>query len=218
MDPQFWRERWQSQDIGFHQPEYHALLLKYWQRLGLEQDALVLVPLCGKSLDMVWLAHRGHRVIGVELSELAVDTFFAERGLTPATRTEAGFVVKSAGPYELWCGDIFALPSEAVAEAAGVYDRAALVALPDDLKQRYATKLKAVLPKAAPILLVALDYDQSQMSGPPFATPSQQVHELFADTYACEELECRQGIDTHPHFRQRGLSSLEESAFLLRRP
>jgi thiopurine S-methyltransferase len=75
-----------------------------------------------------------------------------------------------------------------------------------------------VLPPQAPILLVALDYDQSQMPGPPFATSRQQVHELFADTYACEELECRQVIDTHPHFRQRGLSSLEESAFLLRRP
>ncbi len=89
MDPAFWQERWKNQDIGFHQPEFHALLQKYWSRLDLRPGSPVFVPLCGKSLDMVWLAQQGHRVIGAELSELAIDDFFAERGLDPTARTAA---------------------------------------------------------------------------------------------------------------------------------
>ena len=130
MDPSFWHDRWENQDIGFHQADIHALLPAYWPRLELASDAPVFVPLCGKSLDMVWLAQQGHRVIGAELSQRAIDDFFAERGLAPTTRASGSFTVKSAGPYELWCGDFFDLPREAVAGVAGVYDRAALIALP----------------------------------------------------------------------------------------
>ncbi len=217
MDPTFWQERWKNQDIGFHQPDFHALLQKHWPRLELRPGSPVFVPLCGKSLDMVWLAQQGHRVIGAELSELAIDDFFAERGVAPTTKTAGGFTVKSAGAYELWCGDIFDLPPEAAADVAAVYDRAALIALPRPLRQRYAEKLKALLPSQAPILLVTLEYEQAQMSGPPFSVPRREVHELFADTYHCAELECRQVIEGHPHFKQRGLMALEECAFLLQR-
>jgi thiopurine S-methyltransferase len=214
MDPAFWQERWKNKDIGFHQPEFHALLQKYWSRLGLGAGSRIFVPLCGKSLDMVWLAEQGHHVIGTELSELAVDEFFAERGFVPATRTVGGFSVKSAGAYELWCGDIFDLPPEAVADASGVYDRAALIALPQSLREPYAAKLSALLP-AQPILLITLEYDQTQMSGPPFSVPRSEVRALFADTYRCAELECRQVIESHQHFKRRGLTALEECAFLL---
>lgn len=217
MDPAFWRERWQNQEIGFHQPDFHELLQKHWPGLEIPADSPVFVPLCGKSLDMVWLAQQGHRVIGAELSELAIDSFFFERGLTPAMRTFGNFTVKSAGPYELWCGDIFEMPREAVGDVAGVYDRAALIALPPALQGRYAAKLKEIVPTPAPILLVTLDYDQSQMSGPPFATPRRQVHDLFAGAYTCTELASRQVLEGHPHFKQRGLTALEECAFLLRR-
>lgn len=217
MDPPFWRARWQSNDIGFHQPHVHELLQEHWPGLKLAPGSTVFVPLCGKSLDMVWLAHQGHRVIGAELSELAIDDFFAERGLSPTTTTTGDFVVKSADAYEIWRGDIFELPSEATAGVAGVYDRAALIALPPSLRQRYAEKLTALLPSPAPILLITLDYEQAQMSGPPFAVPRQEVQELFAGGYRCAELECRQVLDSHPHFKQRGVTALEESAYLLRR-
>jgi thiopurine S-methyltransferase len=214
MDPSFWHARWQANDIGFHQPEYHALLQTYWPRLALPAGSAVFVPLCGKSLDMVWLAERGHRVIGAELSELAIDAFFAERALQPEVREVGSFKVKSAGPYEMWCGDIFDLPAEAVEKAAAVYDRAALIALPAELQSRYARTLKALLP-TAPVLLITLDYDQSQMQGPPFSTPGRQVLDLFAGGYECAELECRDVLAGHPHFVQRGLSALSESAWLL---
>ncbi|HEY7670106.1 MAG TPA: thiopurine S-methyltransferase [Hyphomicrobium sp.] len=217
MDTTFWRERWRNQDIGFHQPMIHALLEKHWPRVGLNRGSAVFVPLCGKSLDMVWLAEQGHMVVGAELSEIAIDSFFAERGLEPAVRAVGSFLVKTAGPYELWCGDIFDLPHDAVAGIAGVYDRAALVAFPADLQQRYCEKLKELLPAAAPILLITLDYDSERMTGPPFAVPRRQVDRLFADSYAISELECRDALDASPHLRQRGLTALREYAYLLRR-
>jgi len=216
-DPDFWRERWQKKEIGFHQPVIHDLLQKHWPPLELAASSQVFVPLCGKSLDMVWLAETGQRVIGAELSEIAIDEFFAERELEPAVREAGNFVVKSAGAYELWCGDIFELPPETVADVAGVYDRAALVAFPADLQQRYAAKLKELLPAAAPILLVTLDYDSERMTGPPFAVPRTQVDRLFADSHAITELERRDALALNPRFRQRGLAALDEYAYVLRK-
>jgi len=215
MEPEFWHQRWKSQEIAFHQACVHDLLQAHWGRLGCPRGSDVFVPLCGKSLDMAWLASEGHRVIGAELSEIAVDEFFAERGLEPSARTAGPFVVKSAGPYELWCGDIFALPREAVANVAGVYDRAALIAFPPAMQPRYADTLKSLLPAATPLLLITLDYDQARMQGPPFATPREQVRDLFADRYAIEEIAHRSALEHHQRFKERGLTALEESAFAL---
>ncbi len=214
MDPTFWHERWQNKDIGFHQSDIHALLQKHWSRLAIAKGSSIFVPLCGKSLDMVWLAEQGYRVVGAELSPLAIDEFFAEREMQPAVREVGSFTVKSAGPYELWCGDIFELPLDAVAGIAGVYDRAALVALPAELQAPYAAKLFQLLP-AAPILLITLDYDAARMTGPPFAVSRAQVDRLFAGNYAITEVECRPALDLNPRFRQRGLTSLDEFAYLL---
>ncbi len=216
MEPTFWHDRWQNRDIGFHLDAAHDLLQKYWARAEAPHGSDVFVPLCGKSLDMVWLASQGHQVIGAELSEIAVDDFFAERGLTPEIRTTGSFVVKSAGAYEIWCGDIFDLPHEAIANVAGVYDRASLVAFPAPMQEQYATKLKELVPAGVPMLLITLDYDQSEMSGPPFATPHGQVDHLFGDRYDMRELERRQALDTHPHFVKRGLTGLQESAYVFR--
>lgn len=216
MDPAFWLERWQKQEIGFHQPFVHDLLQRFWPRLALARAATVFVPLCGKSLDMLWLAEQGHRVIGAELSALAIDEYFAERGFEPDCGTVGDFTVKSAGAYELWCGDFFELPREAVEDVAGVYDRASLIALPQDMQQRYAETLKRLLPASAPVLLVTLDYDQSLMQGPPFAAPRDQVRRLFAERYMITELASRSALERNPRFKQRGLTALEETVYLLR--
>jgi len=175
----------------------------------------VFVPLCGKSLDMQWLAERGHAVVGAELSEQAVDEFFAERDLVPNVRREGGFIVKTSGPYEIWVGDFFALPPSAVAGVAGIYDRAALVALPADMQRRYADKLKALLP-TAPILLITIDYDQREMDGPPFATSPKMIDDLFLDRYERVDLVSKDVLAGHPRFQQRGLTALTGAVFLLR--
>jgi thiopurine S-methyltransferase len=213
MEAQFWNERWQMGDIGFHQADVHDLLGTHWPSLGLAQDSAVFVPLCGKSLDMVWLAAWGHKVIGVELSELAVDAFFAERELVPATEKVHGFTVKRSGPYEIWCGDIFDLPREAIATAAAVYDRASLVAFPPAMQPRYARKLAELTP--APILLVSLAFDQAEMAGPPFSTGLQPIAYLFAADYQIKLLESRDGLERSQNLRKRGLTRLVESVYLL---
>jgi thiopurine S-methyltransferase len=217
MDPIFWHTRWQNHEIGFHQPVYLDLMVEHWPKLGLATDSQIFVPLCGKSLDMVWLVEQGHRVIGAELSELAVDEFFAERGLTPQTQTAGPFRVKRAGPYELWCGDFFAMPRDALASIAGVYDRASLVAFPPQMQERYASALSAMVPEAAPMLLITLDYDQAQMDGPPFAVPREQVQRLYTDRFTIEEVAARSGVPKNPQFVKRGLEHIEECAYLLKR-
>lgn len=217
MDPEFWRDRWQKKEIGFHQAEVHGDLQRHWGRLGLASSADVLVPLCGKSLDIVWLADQGHRVIGVELSELAVNEFFEERGLTPQVETAATLTVKRAGPYELWCGDFFALPPEATAHVAGVYDRAALVALPPDMRARYAERLIEILPLAAQMLVITFDYDQDKVSGPPFAVPRDEVRRLFDGAFSVDEISARTGPSRIPRFAEAGVTAVEECAFILRR-
>lgn len=216
MDPQFWHDRWKRQDIGFHQSDFEPALDKYWSRLELHPNAKVFVPLCGKSLDMLWLAQHGHTVVGAELSEQAVDEFYTERGLVPDVRSEGAFSVKSSGPYEIWCGDYFDLPRSAIAGVAAAYDRAALIALPADMQRRYAEKMKSLLPAGTPIMLITIDYDQRQMSGPPFATSPKMIDELFSDRYERVELVSKDVLDGNPRFKQRGLTALTGAVFLLR--
>ena len=129
MEPTFWRERWARNQIGFHLPQVNPHLQRHWPQLGLAAGAQVLVPLCGKSLDLVWLASHGHPVLGVELSEQAVQAFFSEQGLTPRISQHGVFSVYQADVIEVWCGDFFALDAEAVADCCALYDRAALIAL-----------------------------------------------------------------------------------------
>jgi len=214
MDANFWLDRWDKQEIGFHQADFEPALGKYWSRLKVPAGARVFVPLCGKSLDMVWLAEQGYAVVGAELSERAVDDFFTERGVVPDVRRDGEFLVKSSGPYEIWCGDFFALPQSAVSGVRGIYDRAALIALPAEMQQRYVAKMKALLPDA-PVLLITVDYDQREMSGPPFATSRRTVSELFDEHYAVEEVVTKDILAGQPHFIERGLTALTGSVFTL---
>ena len=215
MEAEFWLERWQNGEIGFHQAAGNDLLGRHWPSLGLVRGSTVLVPLCGKSVDMAWLAAQGHTVIGVELSPLAAADFFREHGLAAQVRREGAFTVHTAGSISIWCGDFFALPDSVTRDVAAVYDRAALVALPRDLKSRYAGKLRALLPAGTPILLVALTYREEEMDGPPFSTPPEQVQGLFAATHEIATVESRDGLASSPALRQRGVSQLIETVYLL---
>ncbi|MDX2290513.1 MAG: thiopurine S-methyltransferase [Hyphomicrobiaceae bacterium] len=217
MDPEFWHQRWRNGEIGFHQDTPHLFLAAHWPGLGVAPGGRVLVPLCGKSRDMHWLANAGHRVIGIELSALAVEAFFADARLDPAIASSGAHHVYSAGAYEIWCGDIFDVQSEPLSGVAAVYDRASLVALPRALRVRYAQWLSRVIAPATPMLLVSLSYEQSEMSGPPFAVTDGEVANLFVDEFSIERLSARQAMDDNPGLRKRGLTSLIETAFLLRR-
>ncbi len=217
MDAEFWLERWQSNDIGFHRDAFNPHLLEHWPELKLDAGSSVFVPLCGKSRDMVWLASRGHRVIGVELSELAVEQFFAENVLVPEIAKTADHQVYSAGPFEIWCGDIFVLPADALSNIAGVYDRASLIALPPAMQRRYAQFMQTVVPPQTPVLLLSLTYDQTQMKGPPFSIPVETVRELYTDGFDIDERAHAEVIEANKNLQKRGLTSVIESCYVLRR-
>lgn len=181
METQFWIERWKLQQIGFHQSEVNSLLKAHWDKLALPVGSAVLVPLCGKSLDMLWLAVQGYRVIGVELSEIAVREFFLAAGQKPKISRLGQFKQFSAGNIIIYCGNFFAITREQIADASGVFDRAALIALPSDMRRDYASHLQNLLPGGAKTLLVSLEYDQNQMSGPPFCVLPEEVQALFGN-------------------------------------
>jgi thiopurine S-methyltransferase len=215
MDHAFWLDRWEQADTGFHQAVAHDFLLRHWPALGVPHGAPVLVPLCGKSNDMVWLADQGHTIIGTELAALAVDQFFAERTRAPAAVVEGAFTVNRAGPFELWCGDHLALDPAVTRRIGGVFDRAALVAMPRVMQQAYAEKLAELTLADVPVLLVTLDYDPSEMDGPPFPIPADRVEELFGSGFRIALLEKRDGLASSANLRKRGLTALSETAWKL---
>jgi thiopurine S-methyltransferase len=217
MESDFWLARWRTGDIGFHQPDGNELLKTYWPALGVAEGATVFVPLAGKSVDMHWLAARGHRVVGVELSELAVDQFFADAALVPDESRNARVTIKSSGLYKMLCGDIFELDRTDLDGADSAYDRAALIALPSDLRRRYADKLASLLPAGAVVLLISIDYPPGEIEGPPFSVPPSEIDELFARHFEIEHLEARDGLVRSPNLVARGVTRLDESAYLLRR-
>lgn len=217
MDPAFWHERWEQGQIGFHQPDHHPALLATWPTLGLADRARVFVPLCGRSLDMVWLAARGHDVVGIELSPIAVEGFFAHERLEPRRDRVGPLERWRAGRYELLCGDFFDLGQGLLGDVAGWYDRAALVALPPDLRRRYVERLAGLLPAGARGLLVTVDYDQARMDGPPFSVPPLEVEGLHAEAFDVEPVSRHDCLPENPRFRERGLDALFESSFRLTR-
>jgi thiopurine S-methyltransferase len=217
MDKAFWQERWQRRDIGFHQQQIHAQLLRFWPTLGLQQGSAVFVPLAGKSRDMVWLATQGHRIIGVELSDVAVGEFFREGAQTPKRTRVGAFEISSAGPFELYCGDFFDLTSEILKDVVAVYDRAALIALPPDMRARYAETLSRILPPQAVILLITIDYPEGEIIGPPFPVTDDEVRGLFGSAFEIKILEARDGLAASDNLKKRGVTRLQETASLLRR-
>jgi thiopurine S-methyltransferase len=214
LEPSFWLDRWQKNEIGFHAAAVQPALIKHWPALGVAAGARVLVPLCGKSLDMAWLAQQGLHVAGVELSAIAVRDFFAEHNITPKVREHGGFEVSSAETIELWCGDFFALDPRAM-NVTAAYDRAALVALPPPMQQRYADKMAALMPRGSKVLLISLDYNPEEMQGPPHNISQARVRELFSAKFEVTLLEAIGGPPRTDHLRNRGVTWLEEASYLL---
>ncbi len=216
MQPEFWLQRWQNNRIGFHRRQVMPLLQKHWPALQLPAGSRVFVPLCGKSLDMHWLAAQGHRVLGVELSPLAIRQFFAEAGLEPAVYESRYGEHFTAGPIEIIRGDAFGLDAELLADVRGVYDRAALVALPTQTRKRYADELCERLPDGSRGLLITLEYPQQERAGPPFSVPESEVHALFARDWRVDLLERRRIPSDNPDYVD-GVSQLDTAVYALRK-
>lgn len=213
MEPKFWQERWARNQIGFHLPEVNPYLQRHWPPLA--EGAKVLVPLCGKSLDLMWLASQGLRVLGVELSEQAVEAFFSEQNLTPRITERGVFKVYQADSIEIWCGDFFALDAEVLADCVALYDRAALIALPPLMRAQYTDHLNTWLPAGCQGLLITLDYEQAQKAGPPFAVTDEEVKLLLGEHWTLQVLQEQDILGESWKFVQDGVTRLEERVYQL---
>jgi thiopurine S-methyltransferase len=213
MDPDFWHERWRTNQIGFHQGEINAWLVQHWPALALPAGGHILVPLCGKSRDMFWLLGQGFAVTGVEISSIAVEAFFAENRLDPVITRESRCTRWQADTLEILCGDFFALERGDIRAVDGFYDRAALIALPPGMRPRYVQHLSALLDRHARGLLLTVEYRQSEMEGPPFSVGDPEVLQLFSDVCTARRLSRADVLQSQPRFRERGLTAMTETAW-----
>lgn len=215
MEPDFWHERWQQNKIGFHQGEVNPYLRQHWEELGVPAPARILVPLCGKSLDLMWLKQQGYTVEGVELSELAVRAFFEEQGMTARHSQQGAFQVWESDGIRLWCGDFFSLEPGMLGPVDAVYDRAALIALPAPMRRKYVRQLQNLV-GAVPHLLVTLEYPQTKMDGPPFSVDQAEVDSLFSDRFSGTMPHALHDVLSESlHLQERGLDRLNECVYLL---
>ncbi len=215
MHREFWEDKWTRNEIGFHQTSVNQYLVNYWHQVSCAGQEQVLIPLCGKSHDMLWLNQKGHRILGVEWSAVACRQFFEEAGLTAQVTPGTPFSRYRHQDMELWCGDFFDLSPGATHDIRLVFDRAALIALPHSLRDRYATHLKTLLKPGSRILLVTLEYPQEEMAGPPFCVTDEEVKRLFADRFSIELIHTQSLGRDDPFAKRKGLSYLFEKVFLL---
>jgi thiopurine S-methyltransferase len=215
MQPQFWLERWRTGQIAFHQASVDRNLRRHWPTLGLGAGRRVFAPLCGKSLDLIWLRDQGLEVLGVELATAAVESFFMENGLPARRRGGTPFDVYDAFGLRLLCGDYFALTPALLGRVDAVYDRAALISWAPALRAGYVEHLAKLVSPGTPVLLITLEYPQSQMAGPPFALPGEEVARLYAREFDLREI-AREDILSHEaRLRAKGLTELFEVCYQL---
>ena len=215
MKKEFWLERWERQEIGFHQNEINPYLCQYWNEVHAARESEVFVPLCGKSRDMLWLRKQGHRVLGVELSTIAVQAFFQENDCSAHCSVDGKFDRCEADGISILCGDFFDLSMDDLAKVSAVYDRASLIALPPEMRERYVLHLATILPASTNILLITYDYPQAEMPGPPFAVSTKEVEALYCRHAEVRLLTQLDALPQNPRLQERGVSRLQENIFLL---
>ena len=187
MDANFWHQKWEKNEIAFHQSEANPLLVKYFEELYLAKGSRVFIPLCGKTRDIAWLLTNGYRVAGAELSNIAIEQLFAELGVTPEVSSAGDLEHYSALDIDIFVGDIFNLSAHLLGPVNAVYDRAALVALPAAMRDRY-TKHLMQMTDHAPQLLISYVYDQEAIDGPPFSISNEEVQRHYGNSYQLKQL------------------------------
>ena len=215
MRAKFWLDLWHNNEIAFHKAEHNELLLEFWSRLELPSNAPVFVPMCGKSLDMRWFESVGHPVVGVELAPVAVQTFFAEAQEIPEQCCLERFISHQVNGTKIYLGDFFDLTAPLLDGVQGLFDRGALVALPADMRFRYVDHLLRIIPDGTRILLIAFEYDQKLVAGPPHAVMPEEVASLYGGRCDVELLESIVTSNLPGHFSEQGVPRAAESAYLI---
>lgn len=217
MDPEFWHERWREGRTGFHRTEVNPWLRARFPELGIQPGARALVPLCGKSLDLGWLVDHGLRPVGVELSPIACAAVFEERGVQPERSGFGSLERWRGGDIEVYCGDFLDPALVDIGPCHGLWDRAALIALPRVMRPDYVRQCARLLAPGAAGLLVSLEYDPAEMEGPPFSVSPPEVESLYRPAFDLHPLVLQQYAEPSPHLMERGLSAMHESVWMLHR-
>ena len=215
MRPDQWLDRWKQNRIGFHESSVNSYLCRYLAEFNLNCGDTIFLPLCGKAHDIAWLAQQGYSVLGIEISEIAIESFFSDHDLKYQQFESERFSLRKSGNISLIQGDYFDLRREDLSTCDLVYDRAALIAIDESNRSRYCDHLLSIIPKATDQLLITLDYDQAQMSGPPFAVSADEVQQFYGPAHRIDLLEANDVLDERPRWRDQGLTALTESVFKL---
>ena len=189
MEHQFWHEKWEINELGFHQDDFNPPLVKHWRTLDIPAGSKVFVPLCGKSMDMLWLAQLGYDVVGVELSEIAARSFFDEHGLRAEYDKVGPFTRYKSDRVQIYCGDFFFLTPAMLHDVVAMFDRGSLIALPADMRVQYVQKLKELLQATVKTLLITISYQDGQITPPPHQVYDEEVNTLYQPWCEVEFLE-----------------------------
>ena len=212
-----WLQFWENNETNWHSDTITQELVEYFELFELEPEDKVFVPLCGKSLDMIYIANQGFSVVGVEISEFGIRQFFKENDLKYTFTKVDDFYLYSSENLEIYCGDFFSLTSKHLNNVKAVLDRKSLIALEPDLRQKYVKHLNDIISVGARILLVTLQYPQHQMSGPPFSVDKSEVESLFSMTFESRELRSFNDIENESKLERAGVDFINNAAYCLRK-
>lgn len=212
MEKKFWLEKWDIKQIGFHKDTFNHNLLDHYNKLNLSSGNHIFVPLCGKTLDMLWLANQGLKVSGIELSPVAIKEFFSENNLEYTIEKVGPFNKYISNNISIYEGDIFELTTEILGQIDGIYDRASTVALPEQIRANFLNKLKEFMPNLN-ILMVLLEYDQSLIDGPPFSVPNEFVKKNLLNC-KIEVLKDNETLKVSPKFKEVNAVVKEKVLFI----
>jgi len=213
MEIDFWQQRWDLDQTAFHLPTVNPYLVSFLKDFNTQPSSQIFIPLCGKSLDITWLASQQYAVLGVECSNKAIKDFFHEQALKPRKQKITKFDSYHANNIQILQGDFFDLNESLLNAVTLVYDRASLIALPVDMRKQYVALLNQILPDLADILLITLEYDQNIMNGPPFSVSTSEVKQLFQGKYNIKILHEQDVLKGHQKFKERGLNKLVERVY-----
>jgi thiopurine S-methyltransferase len=212
-----WHSRWESNKIGWHADQVNLQLIEYFSELNLVDGDKIFVPLCGKSLDMLYLLQRGLKVVGVEMSEIATQQFFGENKLDYSVSKVDDLILYEGDRIQIFCGDFFTMKASHLVDVKAVYDRASLIALDEALRQKYVNHLNDIISQDVRVLLLTLNYPQHQRVGPPFAVSKSEVDSLYGGSFQCQELQNINDIENEPMFLLQGVDFVEKAVYCLQK-
>lgn len=217
MEISYWQSRWEKDNTGWHMDIVYPVLPKIWPKITLEKQSTILVPLCGKSLDLQWFVEQGHFVIGVDASPKAHRTIMDRSSESFKKGSSHGFTIYKSEKLELWEGNLMKLPESKIPPVHLIYDKAAIIALPPKMRLPYAKKLIGLCNPHTYMVLQTFEYLQEEMNGPPFSVDERELEKLFGNHFSLDLLHEQSKLNELDRFRQRGLSSyLHEKVHLLK--